>query len=218
MTLSSYGLLIGKITASRPSRRGSPHWLLMIQPGNPEHPAYRVAVNLQPTPARHAPLLQYQIVDFNRRSTRAGDTLIKTLTKLAPTPNFLSASSDPGLPHLDFVRGGFIDPAKFIDLPAGSQVLPKTFKQAMTEAKKGGAMVAVFGTGYPTDPSKKNRSVPTGFTGVDNIHMNQGARNLINGEPHYRENMAGQDGGIIFLLPGGAKAVRYLRRALSEYP
>ena len=30
--LNSYGLLIGKITASRPKRPASPHWLLFVQP------------------------------------------------------------------------------------------------------------------------------------------------------------------------------------------
>lgn len=204
MALSGYGLLIGRITASRPQRHGSPHWLLLVQPGNPEHPSYRIAVNLQTTAARQAPELQYQIIDFNRRSTPAGNTLVKALTKLAPTPNFITASSAPTQPQLDFVRGGFLDPAKFTDLPARSRALQTEFRQIVTEARKTGAMVAVFGTGYPLDPGK-GRAVPTGFTGIENLHMNQGARNLINGEPHYRENAAGQDGGIIFLLPGGAK-------------
>ena len=35
--------------------------------------------------------------------------------------------------------------------------------------------------------------------------MNQGALNLINGEPHYVENGPSQDGGIIFLFATGAK-------------
>ena len=204
MALSGYGLLIGKISASRPQRRGNPHWLLVVQPGDPDHPRYRVAVNLQTTEGRKAPELQYQIVDFNRRSTKAGDALIKELTRLAPTKYFLSASSTPDLPHLDFVRGGFIDPAKFTDLPAGSRELQNEFREAVADAKKAGTMVAVFGTGYPIDPGK-GRSVPTGFTGIDNLHMNQGARNLINCEPHYRENAAEQDGGIIFLAPSGPK-------------
>ena len=47
--------------------------------------------------------------------------------------------------------------------------------------------------------------------------MNQGARNLISGEPHYRENAAGQDGGIIFLLPGGARGffVKFRTQTMS---
>jgi len=204
MALSGYGLLIGKISASRPQRRSNPHWLLPVQPGNPEHPSYRVAVNLQTTEARKAPELQYQVVDFGRSSTSAGKALIKAIEDLAPTPDFLPVSSMPNLPRLDFVRGGFINPKRFKDLPARSRALQDEFKKTVAEARKADAMVAVFGTGYPIDPGK-GRSVPTGFTGVENLHMNQGARNLIMGEPHYLENAAGQDGGIIFLLPGGAK-------------
>ncbi len=204
MPLSGYGLLIGKITASRPQRRGNPHWLLLVQPGKLDHPAYRVAVNLQTTEGRKAPELQYQVVDFNRQSTPAGNKLVKALTDLKATPNFLTSSSTPDLPYLDFVRGGFIATNKFKDLPGRSKDLQNQFKQAVEDARKSGAMVAVFGTGYPID-GDKGRSVPTGFTGIENLHMNQGARNLIRGEPHYRENASGQDGGIIFLLDGGAK-------------
>src|SRR5580704_1246915 len=221
MELQTYGLLIGKITASRPKRPGSPHWLLMVQPRDPEHPAYRVAVNLQTTQPRRAseqessargkkaPVLQYQIVDFGRRGgTPAGNSLIKKLISLGMTRSFLSADSEPSIPRLDFVRGGFIDPGKFVDLRAGSKTFLNEFKRTLAEARKSGdksgAIIAVFGTGYPTDP-ETGASVPTGFTGIENIHMNQGAKNLINREPYYRENSPNQDGGIIFLLPTGAK-------------
>jgi hypothetical protein len=180
MELHAYGLLIGRITASRPKRPGSPHWLLMVQPRDPEHPAYRVAVNLQTTEPRRAsepevlargkktPVLQYQILDFGRRGgTPAGNALIKKLISLGMTRSFLSADSEPSIPRLDFVRGGFIDPRKFVDLPAGSKTLLNEFKRTLTEARnsggKSGAMVAVFGTGYPTDP-ETGVSVPTGFT------------------------------------------------------
>jgi uncharacterized protein YukJ len=204
MALLTYGLLIGKIAGSRPKRPGNPHWLLMVQPGNPEHPAYRVAVNLQSTEKGATPELQYQIVNFGRRGKPAGDTLIKKLEGLGMTREFVSAASEPAVPRLDFVRGGFIDPRKFADLRPGSKALEGEFKTTLAEARKSAALVAAFGTGYPVDPHS-GRSVPTGFTGIENIHMNQGAKNLINGEPHYRENAPGQDGGIIFLLATGAK-------------
>src|ERR1700684_3242160 len=45
--LTGYGLMIGKIIESRPPRLGHPHWLLWVQSGEPKHPAYRVAANLQ---------------------------------------------------------------------------------------------------------------------------------------------------------------------------
>ena len=207
MIIGGYGLLIGRIAASRPKRPGSPHWLLMVQPGNPEHPAYRVAVNLQSTERGRTPELQYQIVDFGRRATPAGSALIKKLEGLGMTPDFLAAASLPSLPRLDFVRGGFLDPRKFADLRPGSKTLENEFKKTLAEARKSGksgALVAVFGSGYPVDP-QSGGSVPTGFTGIDNIHMNQGARNLVNTKPHYLENGPNQDGAIIFLLPTGAK-------------
>src|SRR5262245_16649128 len=131
MALSGYGLLIGKISASRPQRRSSPHWLLLVQPGDPEHPSYRVAVNLQTTEARKAPELQYQIVDFARSSTSSGKSLIKAIEDLGPTRNFLSASSTPNLPHLDFVRGGFLNPKRFKDLPARARTLQDEFKRTV---------------------------------------------------------------------------------------
>jgi len=207
MALDGYGLLIGKITASRPKRPGTPHWLLMVQPGDPEHPPYRVAVNLQETREKGQPAeLQYQIVEFGGRSqrARAGNEMVNKLTRRGMTASFVTADSDPKLPRLDFVRDGIIDPDDFVDLPAGRTLLENEFKKAVAAAQDGGVLVAVFGTGYPIDAHAR-RSVPTGFTGVENIHMNQGALNQINSEPHYVENGPGQDGGVIFLFPAAAK-------------
>ena len=208
MALPGYGLLIGKITGSRPQRRETPHWLLMVQPGNASHPDYRVAVNLQSTERGQPPELQYQIVNFGGRGTRAGNALVEKLVTLGMTQNFLAAESDLSIPRLDFVRGGIIEPNKFIDLPAGSNPLRDKFEKALAEiakaGEKSGALVAVFGTGYPIG-QRTGGSVPTGFTGIENIHMNQGAMNLINGTPYYIENGPNQDGGIIFLLPTGPK-------------
>ena len=67
--LPGYGLLIGKIIGARLQRSGSPHLLLFVQPGNADHPTYRVAVNLQSTDRHHVSDLQYQVVDFGSRST-----------------------------------------------------------------------------------------------------------------------------------------------------
>src|SRR5580698_6705172 len=82
MALKGYGLLIGKIVGSRPQRRGTPHWLLFVQPKDATHPAYRVAVNLQETVPGEPPELQYQIVDFNDHPTRAGKALVEKLAKI----------------------------------------------------------------------------------------------------------------------------------------
>ena len=197
MPLNGYGLLIGRVTASRKQRRGSAHWLLMVQPGDARHPPYRVAVNLEST--------EYQSVEFGGRATAAGRTLAQKLRKMGPTPSFLVASANPDLPRLDFVRGGIIDPEKFPQNAARAGSLLSLFQKML--AQDGGhdgigALVAVFGTGYPIDPTS-GKSMPTGFTGVDNIHMNQGAMNLVNSPAHYVENGPEQDGGIIFLAPSG---------------
>ena len=71
-----------------------------------------IAERLDKIEKKKAPELQYQIIDFNRRSTKAGDALIKALTKLAPTRYFFPLSSMPDLPRLDFVRGGLTDPGR----------------------------------------------------------------------------------------------------------
>jgi uncharacterized protein YukJ len=200
MPLPGYGLLIGRITASRPPRRNTPHWLLMVQPGDPRHPAYRVAVNLQPTARGQPAALQYQTVPIGSARTRIGDALIKELASLGPTSAFLPADSNPTLPRLDFVRGSLIDPHKFVP-PLSTRALQTEFAELQSKAFGGrdkDVLVAVFGTGYPIDP-QTHKVVPTGYTGIENVHMNQGALNLINGQPHYLENASNQDGGLIFL-------------------
>jgi uncharacterized protein YukJ len=206
MPLPSYGLLIGRVVASRPQRRGSPHWLLMVQPGDARHPPYRVAVNLQSTEAGEPPAIEYQVVDFSRRGTRAGKALVEKLVAMKTTPSFLVADSEPSLPRLDFVRDDILDVDRFVDLPAGSNPLRNRFEQTLNAearvGRNGGPLVAVFGTGYPIDPHS-GRAVPTGFTGIENIHMNQGAMNLVNGATHYLENGPNQDGALIFLLASG---------------
>jgi uncharacterized protein YukJ len=203
MPLPGYGLLIGRITASRLPRRAGSHWLLWVQPGNASHPPYRVAVNLKSPIKSQAPALQYQIVNFSD-----GDALVKRLRKLGMTPNFLEADSNPSNPRLDFVRGDVVNLNKFVDVSGAADPLLDKFKGALAKAteenQKASAMIAVFGTGYPID-QKTDGSVPTGFTGIENIHMNQGAINLVSGAPYYRENGANQDGGVIFLFSKGAQ-------------
>jgi uncharacterized protein YukJ len=203
MPLPGYGLLIGKISASRPPRPTGSHWLLWVQPGNASHPPYRVAVNLKSTVKDRAPGLQYQIVNYSDR-----DALVRKLKKIGVTQNFLEAGPDSSIPRLDFVRGDVVKPNKFVDVLGSSNPLLDKFEGALAEVaaknKNENALVAVFGTGYPID-RKTEGSVPTGFTGIENIHMNQGAMNLVNGAPYYIENGANQDGGLIFLLSTGAR-------------
>ena len=82
---------------------------------------------------------------------------------------------------------------------------------AVTHAKNDShSFVAVFGSGYavpaenassltPSDP----RNAAFGFSGIANVHMNQGSdyrvgRHL---DSQYRENGPNQDGAVLFFLP-----------------
>ena len=206
MPLQAYGLLVGRPTASRPQSGGHPHWLVMVQSGLTNHPPYRVAVNLESTDPGAPPEIEYQVIDVAAEGTDGLKALVERLRALGPTNSFLT---DAGLPRLDFVRGGLLDPSRFLAIPPGSNPLQDAFEEALdaaiAEDETDAGLLAVFGTGYPIKPGT-NRSPSTGYTGVDNIHMNQGAPNQVGAGSHYRENGPNQDGGLIFIGPNAAKA------------
>jgi hypothetical protein len=205
MSLPAYGLLVGKIVGSRPQAGGHPHWLLMVQSTAPGHPPYRVAVNLESADPAAPPEIEYQVIDVASDGLPGLKTLVDGLKTRGATDSFLVGAD---LPTLDFVRGGLVDAAKFQTVAAGNP-LKTAFQQALDDTaaldEQGGALIAVFGTGYPVNPATA-RSPSTGYTGVDNIHMNQGSPNRTGAGSYYRENGANQDGGLIFLLPTGARA------------
>jgi uncharacterized protein YukJ len=203
MPLPAYGLLIGTPTASRPQSGGHPHWLVMVAPNIPNHPAYRVAVNLDSTDPEGPPEIEYQIIDVETDGTDPLKALVADLRSRGPLDSF---QSGPGTPSLDFVRGGLLDPAKFqTDTGALKSAFAAALDAAISDDEAHGGLIAVFGTGYPIQPGTR-RSPSTGYTGVDNIHMNQGSPNRVGAGSHYRENGANQDGGLIFLGSDGAKA------------
>jgi hypothetical protein len=212
--LQAYGLLIGKITGFRRPRGRKPHWLLMVQPSNPHHPAYRVALNVpEVQPADHSEI-EFQLVDL-----RADHPFLARLARYASqrtpgTPNFLLADEDRAVPRLNYETGHVVDPAGFpseadnlakVGRPHQPQDL-KPLQQALNEAASSGALVAVFGTGAPMN-HRSGESPATGFTGVENVHMNQGAFNRVNGTLHYLENGRGQDGGLIVLSGDRPKGI-----------
>jgi uncharacterized protein YukJ len=205
--LSTYGMLIGRITGSRPQAGGHPHWLLMVQPSLTGHPAYRVAVNLESSEVGAPPEVEYQAIDVDKDGSPALQNLVKALRKTGATNSFLTG---PEVPALDFVRGKLIDPGAFQAVAKGQSPVKSAFQAALAAAAaedaKDKALVAVFGTGYPVKPGGAS-SPATGYTGVDNIHMNQGSPNRTGAQAYYRENGANQDGGLIFLLPNSATAL-----------
>jgi uncharacterized protein YukJ len=212
MALHSYGLLVGKIVGFREPRGHRPHWLLFIQPSEPEHPPYRVGLNAPTYQPADQSEIEYQVVPLKPALPLVGK--LRALAKKGGTPNFLLASQDDKLPRLDYADSSLVDPLKFQSEKTGEpKVQRKTRPQpvgdlqsALRLAVKEKAMVAVFGTGAPTD--HRSGAVPaTGFTGVDNVHMNQGAFNRTNGTLHYLENGRAQDGGLIVLGRAGATGI-----------
>ncbi len=209
MSLHSYGLLVGKIVGFRAPRGHRPHWLLIVQPGKANHPAYRVAINAPSDQPADSSEIEYQIVTL--RSDLPLVRKLRAIAKRGGTPNFLLASEDHRLPRLDYADADVVKPLEFqsekTDEPkvlkagqprkSGPQPVGH-LQSALRAAAEGKAMVAVFGTGAPTD-HRSGAVAATGFTGVENVHMNQGSFNRTNGTLHYMENGRVQDGGLIIL-------------------
>jgi hypothetical protein len=176
------------------------------------HPPYRVAINLESTEAGAPPEIQYQIIDLGVDGTGGTAALRAVAAKLramGPMDSFETVD----VPSLDFVRDGLLDMGAFQTVPDGANPLKDSFQQALDaaiQASEDGSLLAVFGTGYPVAPGT-GRSPGTGFTGIDNIHMNQGAPNRIGAGPYYRENGPNQDGGLILLSPDGSAKAFFIK-------
>ncbi len=214
MALHGYGLLIGRITGFRRPQGRKPHWLLLVQPADPNHPPYRVALNVPAIQPTDYSQVEYQIVDLSSHPLVRKLRTYKSRDREAGTPSFLIASENPDVPRLSYERGNVLDPTTF---PSESRKEPKVGRRSAAQslrqlhrilerAAKARPLVAVFGTGYPMD-HRSGYSPATGFTGVDNVHMNQGAFNRTNGTLHYLENGRGQDGGLIVLGDGRATGI-----------
>jgi hypothetical protein len=178
---------------------------MMVQPGDPSHPAYRVAVSLQLPGDANGTGVQYQVVDLGKAAGAA--PLVAALRKRKATDPFVVAEDDPTVPRLDYVRGaGALGlTGAFQDLVADPKGGPSALETALTAAASTkGATVAVFGTGSPVDHRTGARRA-TGYEGIDNVHMNQGAFNAVRGDLHYLENGPNQDGALVFFLGTSVK-------------
>lgn len=216
MALQFYGLLTGVITDHQPQAHGNPHYLLFVQARSG---TYRVAVNLESSSSDHTtpPELQYQII-----TDLAANAITQKIHALVAQREFDFVLAQDGAPALDFVRGEILDMSQFKTLPAGIDPENNDYRNALVDAatqaqqanQDGETFVAVFGTGYSDHGSGRGsqggtnlRRASFGFTGVDNIHMNQGSFLEVGNresQKHYRENGPNQDGAVLFFFADGS--------------
>ncbi len=202
MPLRNYGLLTGTLVDHGPQHGGNPHYLLVVQAGAIR---YHVALNVESTTSQgDAPAaLQYQI-----RDDLGGSKLANSISN---RNTLVMKDQDPSHPSLDFVRDGILDLRKFQTLKPGLTRNP--FLSALVSAAKkaksdAGAFVAAFGTGYPDqDDRPPGRShnplrAAAGFSGIDNVHMNQGSLYRIghHSDPTFKENGTHQDGAVLMFF------------------
>ena len=210
MPLPGYGILYGTVVNVRAPRVNETHWLLIVQPIDPKHPTYRVAIQL--VDARI--VIQAQWAELSRGSEaakRVATGLLGAYAHADAPRNFLTAqdSSDgAGVPGLDYVRSGIVVPGAFTSTTnAEDDPIVKAFAQRV----RPGSKVVICGTGTPIDP--QTSSAPsTGFTGIGNVHMNQGTRTWICNRDHHDENGPNQDGAL-FVLDGPSVMGLFLKFA-----
>jgi uncharacterized protein YukJ len=206
MQIPNYGLLTGVLLDHSPQHGGNPHYQLFIKA---DGISYRVAVNLESTVALPdaPPELQFQVVPDLKKSDLAG---AKALTGQVRNLNsFAPKGSRPDLPSLDFVRGGVLKMASFQTIPRGANPENNEFYQGLVSAavkakNNPHAFVAVFGTGFPANQAHGLHS-SGGFSGVDNVHMNQGNFRRIDNQANrfFQENGPNQDGAVLFFQSDG---------------
>jgi len=209
MPLSNYGLLTGRILEHGPAASGNPHYLISVQGGGIR---YQVSLNTESTQPGRGPspaTLQFQIIDDMRSSKlKKAVALAGSLTN---NNRFDLASENPALPRVDYVRGGIISMDGFRAMPSATHGRPSSnhfltrLMDALTQALKDkNAYVAVFGSGFTSAPGgTQTYSDPArssmGFTGLENVHMNQGSLYQIGQHltGHFHENGPDQDGALL---------------------
>jgi hypothetical protein len=184
------------------------HWLLVVQPNDRGHPTYRVAIQL--VDARTG--IEAQWSDLAQGGQAARDVakgLIAAYSDADAPRNFLTAqdSSTSGrIPGLDYVRSGIVALNAFTPTTSADNdpVVRELAKRVRPAAK-----VVICGTGTPINP--ETSSAPnTGFTGIGNVHMNQGTRTWIGNGGRHDENGPNQDGAL-FVLNGSSVMGLFLK-------
>jgi len=208
MPLPGYGILYGTVVTARPPRANETHWLLIVQPLNPTHPAYRVAIQLVDAEVG----IQAQWCDLSKGNQAAQNVakgLLATYTSADAPGNFLTAQDCKDrqkVPGLDYIRSGIVDMGAFkATTSARNDPVGTTFSQLVCQ----GAKVVICGTGLPIN-SDTASAPSTGFTGIGNVHMNQGTRTWIRNREHLDENGTRQDGAL-FVLNGSQVSALFLK-------
>ena len=212
MPLSGYGILYGTVVMVRPARASQSHWLAVIQPFDGNHPAYRVGIELARAEGDRIGI-EGQWCDLAKGSAPARQSAARLL-RIAHGPDAPryfttlqdSVAAGQEAVGLDYVRSGIVALDAFkptaLSAPAALDPVVAEFVRRV----RPGATVAVCGTGCPA-PSEAHGAAPAGFTGVGNVHMNQGTRTWIRNGVRHEENGANQDGALFVLSGQGVHAL-----------
>ena len=197
MPLPGYGILYGTVVNVRSPRVNSNHWLLIVQPLDAKHPSYRVPIQLV-DPSVGIEAQWCELSNGTRAARNVARKLLDAYSAANAPRNFLTArdSSDgQTVPGLDYLRSGIVPLDAF---KATTNAEDDPIVMAFTQHVRPGARIVICGTGSPINP-QTSRAPNTGFTGVANVHMNQGTRTWICNKDHLDENGRNQDGALYVL-------------------
>ncbi|MBV8636033.1 MAG: DUF2278 family protein, partial [Burkholderiaceae bacterium] len=208
MPLPGYGILYGTVRTVRAPRASETHWLLIVQPLDTGHPAYRVAIQLVDSQIG-IQANWFNLSQGGQAAKNVAKGLLATYSGPGAPQNFLTAedcASGQQVPGLDYIRSGIIDLSK-LTATADNDPVSKKFAQLV----RPGAQVVICGTGTPLNDDATG-APSTGYTGIGNVHMNQGTRTWIANDGHHDENGANQDGAL-FVLDGSSVWSLFLKYA-----
>jgi uncharacterized protein YukJ len=192
MSLSQYGVLVGRVVACRRESAGeaTPHYQVHVVA---EGVDYRVAVNVQS--AQPPSQLRYLVDDD------FAHPVIDDLAGFAE--GWTALPSQPGGASLDFIRGNLFDPAGLrllpADLPGERNDLADLLDSYLLRAVED-PTATVYAFGQRWGPDQANPDPTFGFSpgnGVHDIHMNQG-----NSAQFAGDDGVWQDGGLLIRFAG----------------
>jgi uncharacterized protein YukJ len=192
MALSSYGVLSGRVVATR--REGgtdTPHYQVHLVDN--AGTAYRIAVNVQ---SQQSPSELLYLVD-------AAFAHPVTASLPAPGSGWTALPPASSTTNLDYIRANLFDPAAMRLLPADASGpdndLADLFDHHLQRAA-GDQDVIAYAFGERWGPEAGTKDKIFGFkpgNGVHDIHMNQG-----NSPQFARDDGVWQDGGLLLHLTG----------------